>query len=562
MDCYTDPSIREIVLMVASQLGKSEVILNCIGYSIALDPGPILMVQPDEKNAKDFADERISTMIRDTPSLREKVVPSRGGDYEKNSGTFKKSFHGGYLAIASSNVPSGLAGKPIKKLFCDETDRYKKSSGVEGDPIDLAKKRTTTFWDATTVTASTPTISGSSNIEDRYSKSDQREYYVPCPHCGTMQTLKWRNVKWDTEEKDGRKRYIKESAHVQCEHCEANLYESDKYQMIPNGRWVAHADFNGVVGFKMSALYSPWFTWDQMVQEFLEVKDRPDRLKVFVNTRLGEAWVEDAEKVESGDLYNRRESYKAQVPMDGFVLTCGVDVQADRLEALVYAWGVGEEAWKIDHSVIWGDTTEKTVWKELDYYLDREYQHESGAKLRLSATGIDSGYNTKIVYDYCKGKTAQRIFATKGISGEGRPVISSPSAKRTGKDGRPVELFMVAADVAKEIIYGRLKRQDPGPGYFHFPNKSTQEFFDQLTAEKLVKRYERGFEKKVWEKMRARNEALDMTVIAYAVLKLMADGWENWKDKICGYKPDVPNPQAAASKPKQLRRVRSRGISL
>jgi len=558
MDAFTDPTVHTIVLEWASQLGKSEILLNCIAYSVHIDPSPMLMVQPDKDNAKDFSEDRIDTMIRDTDVLSRKIYPSRGGGHEKQSGTFKKNFAGGYLAIASANVPASLAGKPIKRLFEDECDRYEKSSKKEGDPIDLAEKRTTNFWDKKIIKTSSPGNDTDSKIHPSYQRSDQREYFVPCPHCDQYQKLEWKNVCWDKEIVDGVKVHRPETAHMVCIECGTLLFESDKPDMVARGKWIAQAEFNGVAGFRLNTLYSPWFTWAQFVQEFLDAKEDVQKLKVFTNTRLCETWKEEGAGIESSDLYHRREKYTAEVPMGAFVLTAGVDIQNDRIEILVNGWGLREECWSVDHQTFWGDPEQPGVWRELQDYLDRTFAHESGVKLRISSTCIDSGFKTQIVYDFCKGKTAQRIFATKGVAGDGRPIITSPAPKRTGVDERKVELFTVGVDPAKEIIYGRLNRTEPGPGYIHFPDRYMEEFFKQLAAEQLVKKMERGVEKKAWRKIRARNEALDMMVLSFAGLNMLASNWQEWGTRIIphqhheGLKPDTPEPPAPARKKNRI----------
>ncbi len=546
MDAFTDPHVHTIVMLWASQLGKSEILMNMMARSIHLDPGPMMFVFPDKENAREFIKDRLTTMIRDTPVLRERVLPDRGNRGNSNSDLFVKRFKGGYLAVASANVPASLASKPIRDLYCDEVDRYNSSAGREGDPVELAAKRQTTFWNAKKVLTSTPGNDIESRIVPAYAQTDQREYYVPCPHCGEYQTLEWANVQWDKRIVDGRREHLPETARMVCSHCGVLLYEADKFAMIPFGKWIANAPNNGSVGFRLNTLYSPWFTWAKLVQEWLHAQGKPDEIKVFVNTRLGEAYAESGDTIKETDLYYRREKYTAPIPMGAFVLTAGVDVQNDRIEALVHGWGRGEETWVIDHAVLWGDPKESRVWQELEQYLDRDWLHESGVKLRLSATCVDSGFLTQIVYDFCRGKTGRRIFATKGMDGEGRPVLTSPAAKRTGTNERPVELFTVGTDTTKELVYLRLNRSEPGPGYFHFPDRLTEEYFRQLAAEKMIRKYERGYPKKVWVKTRPRNEILDMTVLAYAALKQLAPNWEDWRARILPTAPEEILPPISA----------------
>lgn len=541
MDAFTDPNVHTIVLLWASQLGKSEILMNMMGRAIHLDPGPMMFVFPDKENGREFIKDRLTPMMRDTPILRDRILPDRGAGESSNSDLFVKRFRGGYLAIASANIPASLASKPIRDLFCDEVDRYRASSGKEGDPVELAAKRQTTFWNGKKVLTSTPGNDIDSKIVPAYEQTDQREFYVPCPHCAALQTLKWANLRWEKDTIDGKRVHKPETAFMVCEHCDARLYEADKYFMIPNGRWIANAPNNGAVGFRLNTLCSPWFPWAKLAQEWLNAQGKPDEIKVFVNTRLGEAYVESGDTIKDEDLYHRRETYAAPAPAGAFVLTAGVDVQNDRLEALIHGWGLGEETWAIDHATLWGDPKEAQVWRDLEVWLDQDWRHESGVRLRLSATCVDSGFLTQIVYDFCRGKTGQKVFATKGMDGEGRPVITSPSAKRTGKNERPVELFTVGVDTTKELLFLRLQRTEPGPGRFHYPSHFTEEFFKQLAAEKMIRKYERGYAKKVWVKTRPRNEALDLTVLCYAALKMLTPNWQDHRSRIL---PNAPLPEA------------------
>lgn len=556
MDSISDASVHEVVLMWASQLGKTDIELNTIGYYSHLDPCPMMLVLPEKETCRDFSKDRIGPMLKDTPVLREIFVDEKHGQDEKNT-ILRRRFKGGFLALVGSNKPADLASWPIRILLADEVDRYRASAGQEGDPIDLATKRATTFWNYKRVLTSSPGDADTSRIADAYEKTDQREYHVPCPHCQEFQTLEWENFRYQVNPETGE--LVEESVHMVCIHCGSLLYEGDKHYMISGGKWVAQFPSRKARGYRLSSLYSPWFRWVQMAREWLEAQAKPEQLKVFVNTRLGETWVQPGEGLNDDKIKERRETYLAPVPMGAFVLTASADVQKDRIEFQVVGWGLGEEAWIVHHKIIYGDTDRDDVWDLLEDELNRDYLHESGCRLSWSVAFIDAGYRTTKVYDFCKGREGRRIFAIIGRSGEGRPIVGPPSKKRTGKDQRQVDLYTLGIDQVKDILYSRIRKEEPGAASFHFPDWLPDEWFKQLAAEKLIVKYVKGFRRAEWINKRAnkRNEALDLTVYCYAALKMLGPNWEAWKSRIIKT-PDNPGQEINAQ-PKK-RRIRSQGI--
>lgn len=561
MDVITDSDVTDIVILGAVQLLKSEILLNAFGYFMHLDPCPMIMVQPDEKNAEDFSKDRIASMIEVTPVLQERVLQRRGGKSTKKSTTLNIGFKGGYLSIASGRVEASLSSKPARVILFDETDKYPITADKGGDPIDLGEKRTTTFWNAKRLKVSSPGELETSRIIAEYKKSDQREYYVPCPHCGTCQIFKWGGkdvkygMKWENNDPN--------TTHYVCEGCFAKLTEADKLAMIPEGQWLTHAPFNGVAGFKISALYSPWFSWAKLVDEYLKGKDDPQKLKVFITTRLAEGWEDRGETMSDGALMARREKYSAQVPKGAFVLTCSVDVQKDRLEALVQGWGKREECWNIEHAIFYGSPDESEVWEELESYLNRQFEHEAGIQLPLSITLIDSGYSAQNVYKFVERLGNPRIRATKGQFGWGQPILKAPSRGQSGKDRRKVDLHIIGVDEAKDTVMQRLKKRPPGPYSYHFPEADwcNDEFFAQLTAEKIViTKNNRGFKTRVWVPKRDRNEIFDMTVGCFAATRLLPPDWEDWDKRILAYSPDANKENYQEPRRPTRRRVRARGI--
>ena len=507
MDALNEPNVREVVAMTSAQVGKTEILNNVIAYHISQDPSPILVVQPTLDLAQTWSKDRLAPMLRDTPVLQGLVKDPRARD--SGNTTLHKVFPGGHITACGANSPSSLASRPIRVVLCDEVDRYPVSAGSEGDPISLAKKRAATFWNRKIMLVSTPTNKGASRIETAYEESDQRIFFVPCPHCEASQQLKWSNVKWD-EDKPETARYV-------CNDCGVEWSEPDRLRAIRNGKWKATNEFKGVAGFHLSTLYSPWTPLADGVRDFLEAKKQPATLRVWVNTYLGESWEEQGEAVDDYELSQRREDWDA-LPREVLLLTAGVDVQDDRLEVEVVGWGLDEESWSIHYQTIYGDPSSPKVWEDLDVVLARKWEHESGSEMIATATCVDSGgHHTQSVYKYCKAREGRRVFAIKGVGGDGRPLVGRPSKNNIGK----VNLFPIGVDTAKHLLFSRFRITEPGAGYCHFPSDRDDEYFKQLTAEKIATRYHKGFARREFVKVRPRNEALDVRVYAMAALTLL-----------------------------------------
>lgn len=513
MDAVNDPAIHTVVVMKAAQIGWTEILNNVLGYFIDQDPAPVLMVQPTLEMAQAWSKDRFAPMVRDTPALTDKVADSKARD--SGNTILHKTFPGGHVTMAGANSPSGLASRPIRIVLADEVDRYPPSAGAEGDPVSLARKRSATFWNRKFLMGSTPTVKGISRIEAAFEGSDQQRFWVPCPHCGEAQTLKWAQIKWPEGEPA--------KAYYVCEHCGCEITDPDKPGMLEAGEWIAGAESNGVAGFHINELYSPWSSFGEIAQAFVEAKPFPETLKTWINTALGETWEEEGDQVDDDSLLARREDYGPEIPEGALILTAGVDVQQDRLEIGIDAWGPAEECWAMDYRVLWGDPTQPQVWRELDGVLQSDWPHELGHQLQISATCIDSGYLTDMVYAFTGPRQGRRIFATKGMDGSGRQ-IAKPSKVKT-KNGKTIRLFLIGADEAKRILSYRL-RAKPGPGYCHFPRTFDEEYFAQLTAEKRTTKYIRGHPIDVWKKTRPRNEALDIRVLNMAALKILNPRWD------------------------------------
>jgi phage terminase large subunit GpA-like protein len=524
MDAMTDPRIERVVLMTCARVGKTQTLNNLIGFHIHLDPAPILVVWPTVERAEEWADDEFDPMIRDTPVLRAIM-----GDRKSRSAKHRRlhrQFPGGRLHAVGANAPSGLAQKTIRVVVMDEVDRYPASAGEEGDPVALAEKRTATVWNRKIVLSSTPTFAGSSRIEAAYLASDRRRYWVPCPHCGHEQLLRWPQVKWD----EGRP----ETARYHCESCDAGWTDAERYAAVSRGKWKAEGELGRAAGFHLNEIYSPFRRLEETVRDFLEAKRHPERLKVWVMTALGETWQDRGEAPDWERLVERREDFQIGVVPDGALcLTAGVDVQDDRLECDVWGWADGYTSWLVDHVVIRGSPRERETWDELAAVLDKDWPREDGGAMRIAKACVDTGgRDTTAVYGQLRRLHDPRIAATKGVEGWNRAQpVQGPTPVDALVDGRKMrrglKLWTVAvstwkADLYRRLWIGRGDAAEYPPGWVHLPRGIEVEWVKQLVAEQLHSvRDRRGFVRQEWQKLRERNEALDCAVLARAALWLL-----------------------------------------
>jgi phage terminase large subunit GpA-like protein len=530
MDAICDPTIAQVVVMSSAQIGKSEMLLNAIGYHIAQDPAPILFIQPTIEMAETFAKDRVAPMLRDTGCLSAIMPDPRSKD--SGNTILHKRFPGGHLTLAGANSAASLASRPVRLVLMDEVDRYPASAGTEGDPVSLAIKRSATFWNRRIVLTSTPTVKGASRIEQAFDKSDKRQYFVPCPHCEAMQVLRWSAITWSESDP--------ESARIACESCGALIDDAERITMISgDGEWRASAPYHGVAGFHIWEMYSPWRSMPEIVEDFLRAKPYPETLKTWINTSLGESWEDRlGEKIAGESLASRAEDYLSwTVPERALLLTAGVDVQHDRLALSLWAYGPGEEAWTIAWDEIMGSPAEALVWSKLDEVLERKFPHalsidETPRDIKISATCVDAGdgVTTNYVLDYCRARfRTMHTLAIKGQSTPGKPAIGRPSKVDLNLAGATTApsatLWPVGSDTIKGWFMGRIRAE----GMVHFPSDLPAEFYTQLTAERLVTKYSKGMPYREWVKApSARNEALDCSVYAYAAAVYAGLKRMNW----------------------------------
>ena len=517
--------VQEVSLMAAAQTGKSESGNNWVGYVIDDAPGPMLLVQPTVDNAKRYSKQRISPMILECPTLRTKVADNKSRDSGNNM--LEKEFPGGILLLGGANSAAGLRSMPIKYLFADEISNWPESVDGEGDPLALAIERTNTFARRKIFKCSTPSIKGTCRIEAEYLATDQRKYYVPCPHCGHYHVLEWKNFVIPKGE-NGKPR--PNDAYMACPECGGIIEEHQKTDMLAAGQWRATCPENAdplKVGYHISALYSPvgWKSWAAIAKQWIKAQGNPELLKAFVNNVLAETWKDaGGSRADEHALMARAEDYDTSpLPAGAVLLTAGIDVQLNRIELEIVGWGRGEESWSVDYVVIHGDTQAPAIWNELDAQLLRIYQHPAGVQMQVARACIDTGGTegmTQWTYNYVKSRFGRvPVLATKGQPGEGKPVIGPPTRTNLAK----LELYPIGTFTAKDMVFGRLQIEEPGPGYMHFPKRYEESYYKMLTAEEVrVKTNQKGFPVREWHKIGdRRNEALDCRVGATAALYSM-----------------------------------------
>jgi len=520
MDSLSPSSpVQKVVFMKSSQVGGTELGLNWLGFIVAACPSPMMIIQPTIELAERFSKQRVQPMIDETPELRSLIAPARSRD--SGNSILIKEFTGGVLIMSGSNSPASLRSMPIRFLFADEASAYE--GNAEGDPISLAEKRTQTFARRKIFLNSTPTSKDSCRIEAEFNLTDQRRFYVPCPECGHMQYLQFKNLKWvDDNYKDVK---------YECENCKELIPEHRKTKMLANGVWrpTAHSDDKTIVGYHINSLYSPlgWCSWNEIVKEFLKAKGSPEKLRSWVNSILGETFEEEfSAKVGAEGLRARVETWDPTVlPKGVLVLTVGVDVQDNRFAVSTWGYGVDDQSWLVDHVEIFGDPSQGDIWKTLTTVIERKYKSEKGFSIQVSCAAIDSGgHFTHEAYQYVRSMKnhAVKVMAVKGQSQKGKPAIGKPSKMDINFRGNTlkagVDLYPVGTDTIKALIYGRLKHNDVGVGYIHFNANVTDEYFKQLTSEKQITRYVRGFPVREWV-ANGRNEALDCAVYAFAAFQ-------------------------------------------
>ncbi|MDA9231368.1 phage terminase large subunit family protein [Rickettsiales bacterium] len=566
MDCLSPSNpCEKVVFMKGAQIGGTECGNNWMGFVIHHAPGPMLIVNPTVETAKRTSKMRIDPAIENCPALKEKVQDPRSRD--SGNTMLMKEFPGGVLILTGANSAVGLRSMPIRYLFLDEVDGYPDDAASEGDPVNLAIQRTATFSNKKIFMISTPTIKNYSRIETAFLEGDQRYYFVPCPDCSEFQILKWSNVKWPKGDP--------ESAYYKCKKCGSKWEDHQKAEILMNGKWIAqnpNCD-SKTISFHLSSLYSPhgWVSFGDIAKEFSEVHKDPPRLQVWTNTKLAKTWEDmSGEAIDPTGLLKRRENFGKHLPKDVAIITAGVDVQDNRLELEIVGWGKDEESWSLDYQVIYGDPSTPDLWNDLDKILSNNFTHSRDlGNFAITAVAVDSGgHYTDHVINYCDERKYKRFWAIKGSSnGNGVPIwpVRASQSKRLKK---PV--YVIGVNDAKETLMQRLRIENSGAGYWHFPIERDQEWFNQITSEVIKTKYVKGRPTRTWQprKEGIATEGLDCRVYAFAALRGLIRNWKLDLNKLAHKLSEIPlrNSDAPIMNNKfvansRSRRVRSKGIN-
>lgn len=540
MSLMSNDDIREVTLKKSARVGYTKILLAFIGYTAHQTRRNQCIWQPTDDDAVDFVKSELDPMLRDVSIMRE-VFPQYLARHRDNT-LDQKRFLGSMLRVRGGKAAKNYRRISIDCAYLDELDAFDNDVEKEGDPVTLAAKRLEGATFPKLVCGSTPKLRGFSLVDGRFVQADARfTYQIPCPSCGAYHALTWggrdapHGFKWLPGDPDS-------VAHL-CPHCGTLMTQPEFLAVADQGVYVSdcgsiwlHADGRFTspegdpvptpahVGLHVWTAYSPAVAWPQIVREFLaahEAIQRGDaaKMKAFTNTTLGECWEGEIEQTEASELRARAEPFPLRhMPRDCLLLLCGGDTQDNRLEFGVWGIGRGGQMWTIDHQVFFGNPAQQEVWDAAENWLrNAEYSHACGIPQRIHATAIDSGgHHADAVYAFAHRLKALRVHAIRGRSGreraieEGNTRVGYNWAGRVERKG-PV-LWHVGTNLAKDLFQGRLSVTVPGPGYVHFSNELSDEWFQQMASEvRAVRRTQHGTESR-WTPIRKRNEARDCLV--------------------------------------------------
>ncbi|WP_051278970.1 phage terminase large subunit family protein [Chitinilyticum aquatile] len=549
MDALSEDSpVREVWFMKSSQVGGTEAGSNWLGYIMAHAKGPVGVIMPTEKGLRDWFSQKFDPMSEQTPAIRE-VLAVRGAKSGDNSAE-RKRFIGGILYAKTAGSTTDLKSTSLRYAMLDEVDEYDWST-LQGDPVELIKVRLTTYHDRKLFGVSSPTIKDGSKIEEKFHGGDQRRFHVACPHCGERQHLRWSQLQWQrVGPRVDRAWYV-------CEHSGCVIEEHHKTAMLAGGVWVADNPGAPYRSYHISALYSPaglGLSWTELANEWLEAQDKPEKLMVFMNTRLGETWADRSHDIKPNALMARADLYDLRtVPPGVLAITAGVDVQDNRLEVQVVGWGRDSQSWTLDYHTLPGNPADERLWMQLAEYLNTPLMNAWGKLMRIEATAIDSGgHFTHDVYGFVR-QQGGRVIAIKGANTPGRAILSKPSQQDVNWRGQTIKkgvaLYTVGGDTAKHLLYARLNAEtDPEAPrrMVHFSHQLDASYYDQLVSETFNPKRNR------WEiKKGKRNEALDTWVYACAASHhpaLYIHKWKkaDWDRRELLLQPAAVEPEAVA----------------
>ena len=558
LDFMSDDQIEELAIMKSKRVGYTKMVTAFIAYNIAHRRRKQALWQPTDDDRDSYVKSEIEPVLDLVEPVRRMRKQGKGVE-----DTIKlKQFRGSVLHLLGGKAARAYRRITVAVAILDEWDGFDQQVEKSGDPGGLAKGRLEGAPYPKFVGGTTPRIKGLSHVERAADNAEGMvRFHIDCPHCGTDHPLLWggkdkpHGFKWD--------RGQPETVRHVCPHCHGSITQADylKGGQPMAGAWVCGKtgkrygvdrvwrDQAGMptrpprtLGVHVWAAYSPQRSWASIVLEFeqaLAALERGDvgPMQLFVNETLGETWELAGERTDEHALQARAEDYAlCTVPAGGLVLTAGIDLQRNRWEIAVWAWGRGLESWVVDHHVIEGNPASEEEWERVTTYLQRRYQQAwHGGSLGLSAITIDSSDQTQSVYNWVR--TAQHqlpmLRAIKGSSEEHKPILGPSSSQDVNWRGQKwpngVKLWTIGVDTAKDLLLGQLAIGQPGPGYVHFSRELPREWFEQLTAEQRILAKIKGRDTYKWVPRRKRNEVLDCR--NYALHAAMGLGLHQYTDR-------------------------------
>lgn len=514
MDAFSDDRIEEIVFIKPTQVGGTESILNILGYIVDQDPSSTLVVYPSDTLAEDISKNRIQPMLRATKPLAEKFR-------EDDSKLLALQFDNMYIPLTGANSAASLSSKPIRFVLLDEVDKYppRSGGGKEADPISLARERTNTFsYNKKIFITSTPTLKTGAIWREWESCTRQLFFYVPCPHCGRMQRLRFHQLKFP---KEGSKTERSAAAYYECPYCQGKISDADKHRMLQLGQWMIEGETEGTrvspkkTGFALNAIYSPWLSFADVAYKWLDAQGDQEKMQNFVNSWLGEPWEDVGSTAGAQKVLDNRGVYtRGMVPDWAQIITCGVDVQQNCLYYTVDAWGQGKKIYNIDHDCIPG-VDFNTLWD----VINQTYYDAKGRDWYIDLALIDSGDQTDQVYDFCYVHNP----LTVPVKGSSTPIPARyrvSAIQREGSAARGMNLIICDGSYYKTMIYAKINAVD---GSWQVFDGVDQEYCEQITNEHKVFERKNGVGSWVWRPKTsgAPNHYLDCEVYAACAADLL-----------------------------------------
>ena len=487
MDAVNENWAQDLTLCGGAQIGKTTLEQNIIGYCVAQDPGPMLIVYPTKDLAKFYSEKRLQPLFRLSPALAELYD-------ERHSKDLELTFPSMYIALTGANSAADLSSRPVRYVIFDEIDKFPKWTGEEAGPLELAEERTKTFYNKKIIKVSTPTLK-TGNIWQGWLNADVRKkYYVPCPECGEYQTLEFKQIKWP---QDADSNQAREMAQYECKFCKARIDSRKKPEMLRGGEWRAISTTKGKprkLAYHLNSIYSPWLTFGDVAAKFLECKDEPSLLMNFINSWLAEPWEDKSSRLKSDVVMTKALPYdKGRMPPTAQLLTVGVDVQLDHFYYSVRAWGPHMTSWLVD----WGKVY---TWPDIETVIYRDYADMNGEIHNVNLACIDSGYNTDEVYAFCAHHMEVAV-PTKGAS---RPLKTRYTSSILDKSqvGFGLLLYEMDTNQMKNFIASRMGIDPGAPGSWNVYRDIEREYADQICSEQRVeKKDKKGRTSIVWEKI-------------------------------------------------------------